>query len=334
MKKKFVLTLALVLMVAVTLTAAPIELSGNFKAGYTMTFASGGNGIAGKNIASEISLGALSVSGDFWKVAIADGVAITPGDNKMAATATIYLDKALAEQGMDMGDLAVTLTIGNKTTLGGLSAYTNSRDALTGLKMDSTDPARYSSAVQVDYTKLVSVYVGADLAAFETANKAIVLSAKSMPVDGVTAAVAYTNMDANSVDGSVAGSVAVDVAKLAGIEDFGLTVSAYDVYFFTPKTNNLYVELKGSYDKISAWTEYRIINKTNDMKLKVSFSGIENVGLSAFVELNDLTKVVKTTTKVGAGVTYAMGGVTYAIDMDYATATEVFTLAPTVKISF
>ncbi len=38
MKKKFVLTLALVLMVAVTLTAAPIELKGSFYFGYGIDF--------------------------------------------------------------------------------------------------------------------------------------------------------------------------------------------------------------------------------------------------------------------------------------------------------
>ena len=42
MKKKFVLTLALVLMVAVTLTAAtPLEVSGEAKAGYTFEFGEG-----------------------------------------------------------------------------------------------------------------------------------------------------------------------------------------------------------------------------------------------------------------------------------------------------
>lgn len=37
---------------------------------------------------------------------------------------------------------------------------------------------RYAFAVQVDYGTMVSVYAGADIAAFDTAKKAMVVSAK------------------------------------------------------------------------------------------------------------------------------------------------------------
>lgn len=351
MKKKFVLTLALVLMVAVTLSAAtPLTVSGSFKAGYKFTFASP-NAIAGVNKSTEGDMDAVvAITGDFWKVSLSG----TPVfDAKMAASAEIYMDKALAAQGMDMGDLTLKMAIGNKSDLGGLSAYTNSRDKLQGLKMASGFDGAYPASVTVGYGKLVTVLVGADPVSFidqvavvatpaipaipaKAKNNAIVLSAKSEPVDGVTAAVAYTNIDAASAKGSVAGSVAVDVAALADL-DFGLTVSAYDVYLLTPETNKLYLELKGSYDKFSAWTEYRILGKRNDMKLNVSYAGIENVGLSAFVELDDITKKdtpVANEVKIGGGVTYTMGGVKYALDADYAVEAKAFTMSPTVKISF
>ncbi len=345
MKKKFVLTLALVLLVVVGLSAAtPLTVSGSFKAGYKLSFATT-NAIAGVNKAAEGDMDAVvAITGDFWKVSLSG----TPVfDATMAASAEIYMDKALAAQGMDMGDLTLKMAIGNKKDLGGLSAYTNSRDALAGLKMASGFVGAYPASVTVGYGKLVTVLVGADPVSFVdqkldvvagipalAKNNAIVLSAKSEPVEGVTAAVAYTNVDANSAKGAIAGSVAVDVAKLAGIEDFGLTASAYDVFLLSGDVNKLYVELKGSYDKISAWTEYRIVNKVNDMKLSASYSGIENVGLSAFVELNDITKVVASSTKVGGGVTYTMGGVKYALDADYASGSKTFTMSPTVKISF
>ena len=347
MKKKFVLTLALVLLVVVGLSAAtPLTVSGSFKAGYKLTFATN-NAIAGVNNGFEGDMDAVvDITGDFWKVSLSG----TPVfDAKMAASAEIYLDKALAAQGTDMGDLTLKIAIGNKSDLGGLSAYTNSRDKLTGLKMASGFVGAYAASMTVGYGDLVTVMVGADPVSFldqqvdvsasivaKDKNNAIILSAKSTPVEGVTAAVAYTNVDALSAKGSVAGSVAVDVAALAGIEDFGLTASAYDVFLFTGEVNKLYLELKGSYDKISAWTEYRILNKTNDMKLSASYSGIENVGLSAFVELADITKEVatKVETIIGGGVTYTMGGVKYALDVDYATKTEAFTMSPTVKIAF
>lgn len=335
MKKKFVLTLALVIMVAAAVVAAPLELSGNFKTGYTITLKSGANGIATKG-APQVTLNNLALTGDFWKVSFADMVGVTPiqfdGDSALnKATATIYLDKALAAQGMDMGDMKVTLTLGNKTSLGGLSVYANSRDDLGSLSMKSGEADSSAAGVQFDKGSLFSVYAGADIAALDTANKAIVLSAKTAPVDGVKAAVAYTNIDANSAKGSVAGSVAIDVAALADL-DFGLTASVYDIFLFTPEVNKLYMELNGSYEDVSGWVEYRIVNKTNDLKLKASYSGIENVGLSAYLELGDLTGTM--TTKVGAGATYKMGGVVYALDADYTASSKTFTMSPTAKISF
>ncbi|GEM_PF-1304667 len=341
MKKKFVLTLALVLMVAASLMAAtPLEVSGAFKTGYAFTFVSTGNGVAGTAKGAEAEIDALvAFTGDFWKVTLAAGA--VDFDNTMAATANIYLDKALAAEGVDMGDLAITLTIGNKADLGGLSVYANTRDKLEGLKMDSkagvAGADRYASSVQFDYGKMISVFAGADIAAFDTAKKAMVVSAKSEPVDGIKAAVAYTNYDNRDVagKGSVAGSVAVDVKALADL-DFGLTVSAYDVYLMGDKKNKLYVEAKTVIEDITAWAEYRILDKQNDLYAKVSYAGIENVGLSAFVQLDDITDSLgaglKTT--VGGGATYKLGGVTYAADASYAVATKTFTLTPTVKIVF
>jgi len=337
MKKKFVLTLALVLMVAASLMAAtPLEVSGAFKTGYTFTFASGANGVKGSAKGTEGDIDALvAFTGDFWKVTLDAGPVAY--DQAMAATANIYLDKALAAEGVDMGDLAVTLTIGNKADLGGLSVYSNSRNKIEGLKMNSKVADAYASAVQVDYGTMVSVYAGADIAAFDTAKKAMVLSAKTAPVDGIKAAVAYTNYDDRDVagKGSIAGSVAVDVKALADL-DFGLTVSAYDVYLMGDKKNKLYVEAKTVIEDITAWAEYRILDKQNDLYAKVSYAGIKNVGLSAFVQLDDITDSLgaglKTT--VGGGATYKLGGVTYAADASYAVATKTFTLTPTVKIVF
>ena len=333
MKKKFVLTLALVLMVAVTASAFPLEVTGAFKAGYTLTF--NPNSIVALDT-TELDINGLSVSGDFWKVGFDGGAISFDSDASNAATLSIYLDKALAEQGMDMGDLAITLTIGNKADLGGLSAYSNTRDKLTGLKMNSKAVGAYASAVQVDYGTMVSVYAGADIAAFDTANKAIILSAKVAPVDGVKAAVEYTNFDTNDTagKGAIAGSVAVDVKALADL-DFGLTVSAYDVYLMGDKTNKLYLEAKTVIEDITAWAEYRILDKQNDLYAKVSYAGIENVGLSAFVQLDDITDSLgaglKTT--VGGGANYMMGGVTYALDAEYVFDGS-FTLKPSVKVTF
>ena len=388
MKKKFVLTLALVLIVAVGLSAAtPLEVGGTFKTGYKFTFVQNGNGIAGTEVKSEAKNAAVSVAGDFWKVSLAGG---TIGfDAKMAAKAEIYLDKALAEQGMDMGDLTLKMTIGNMADLGGLSAYANSRDDLSGLKMASGFSGAYATSLTVGYGDLVTVMVGADPASFIdqkiaavdkyyyidqttglitsdaailaktiASNNAFVISAKTTPVEGVSAAVAYTNVSETgaykaptdypylpnaakfnkSSKGAIAGSVKVDVAALAGIEDFGLTASAYDLFNLETEKNLLFVEVNGSFGDFSAWTEYRILDTYNDMMLSVSYAGIENVGLSATLNLDDITNkdatYAKTEVKIGGGATYAMGGVTYALDADYAIQAKTFTMSPSVKIAF
>lgn len=339
MKKKFVLTLALVLMVAASLMAAtPLEVSGSFEAGYAFTFKDDGDKSVGIEGAEASIDAVVAFTGDFWKVALDSGAVNFDGD--MAATASIYLDKALAAQGLDMGDLAVTLTIGNKTTLGGLSVYANTRDDLQNLEMNSNDvtppvDGRYASAVQVDYGTMVSVYAGADIAAFDTANKAIILSAKVAPVDGVKAAVEYTNFDTKNTagKGAIAGSVAVDVKALADLA-FGLDVSAYDIFLLDADVNKLYVEAKTTINDITAWAEYRIVDEQNDLYAEVSYAGIENIGLSASLELADLTeKNDDLATTIGAGATYSLGGVTYALDLAYTLGAD-FTMTPTVKIAF
>ncbi len=186
MKKKFVLTLALVLMVAATIVAAPVELSGEFKAGYNLNF--NPNSITNKHLdtVGYADAAEISVTGDFWKVSF-DALAFT-GDSDNAATASIYLDKALAAQGMDMGDLTVTLGIGSKGSLKPADVYTDSNDAVAELKMLATGN---SFDVTVGYGSLLTAYMGADPT--DTANKPFVLGVTTTPVDGIKAGFGYTN---------------------------------------------------------------------------------------------------------------------------------------------
>ena len=324
MKKKFVLTLALALIVAASLVAAPVTLTGAFKAGYTLTLVSGGNSVAAYDT-TELDIDGLALTGDFWKVSVGGGTLTFDSDAANKATAAIYLDKALAAQGVDMGDLALTVEIGNKTTIKPMDVYSDSNDAVAELEMAGSV---YSTAVTVGYGSMATFYVGADLA--DTANKPVVLAAKAMPVDGVSAAVGYTNYATGSAKGGVTGSVCADVAKLAGL-DFGLTLSAIDVYLTTPETNKLYVEAKASYEDVAAWVEYQNIAGTSNLIAKASYSGIENTSMYAKVTLADLSNIATT---IGAGASYAMGGVTYALDAEYAASTKTTTVKPTVKIAF
>lgn len=321
MKKKFVLTLALVLMVAVTVAAFPVEITGAFKAGYKLTFDP--TAITALD-ATELDLDGLSVSGDFWKVGFGGGTISFDNDAANAATLTIYLDKALAEQGVDMGDVTVSLAIGNTANVKPSDVYSDSNDAVAELAMVGV----YSSKVTVGYTDMVTVEVATDPTT--AAGKPILLGAKFAPVDGVKAAVGYTNKTASGTKGGMTASALVDVKALADL-DFGMTASALTVFDFNTEVNNLYAEVKATVEDITAWVEYQLLNTTSNVIGKVSYAGIENVGLYAKLTLADLSDIATT---IGVGASYKMGGVTYALDGEFAAATSALTLKPSVKVTF
>lgn len=331
MKKKFVLTLALALIVAASLVAAPVTLAGSFKAGYKMVF---DDGLTTSATGDELSIDALSLSADFWSLSFSD-IAF---DADNAAKLSIYLDKALAEQGVDMGDISLTYQIGNMGDLTPSYVYADSVGDIDDYYKLKMAGAAYSSALTVGYGSMLSVYVGADLAT-TAATMPVVGSVKVMPVDGVSATVAYTNVasiydfvaDARvtSAKGAFAASACVDVAKLAGL-DFGLKASAYDVYYMDAEVNNLFAEVSASYDMVSAWVEYRLLDGDSDITAKAKVALLDNVSVYAKGAslLNDATYTV------GGSANYVMGGVTYNCDVDFNITDVALTVTPTVKVSF
>ena len=331
MKKKFVLTLALVLMVAASLVAFPVEVTGAFKAGYTMTFDPAA--VAALDT-TELDIDSLSVSGDFWKVAIAGGAISFDDDATNKATLSIYLDKALAAQGVDMGDLTLTVSLGNKGTVSGLHVYTDPNGSVGDNGYRVRQKGAYSTEVQVGYGSMLTASVSVDPT--DKVNKPFQISAKTTPMDGVSAAVAYTNYAENKwasnidADGAFGGSVVVDVAKLVDL-DFGLSVSAIDTYFLGQEKNYMLAGLKASYEDIAAYAEYQLFDGTSNLIAKATYSGIENTSVYAKLTLADLSDIATT---IGAGASYKMGGVTYALDGTFATATSALTLKPSVKVTF
>jgi len=329
MKKKFVLTLALVLLVVVGLSAAtPVTVSGEFKAGYTLTFASSATTVAvanddGTNAAYASD---FAVSADFWKLTYA--VLSIDGDASQAASAEIYLDKALAAQGVDMGDLTITLGVGNKSGLKAKDVYTDTNDEVAELAMVGTE----AMDVTVGYGTLASVYLG--VVPTDTADKPFVASVCVYPVDGIKASFGYTNKTASGTKGGITGSATVDVAALTGL-GFGLKTSALAVYDLNTEVTNLYGEVNGSYDVYSAWVEYQLLNKQSNIEAKVSYAGIENVGLYGKLEITDITDLNSANeTAIGAGTSYSMGGVKYALDVTYKVVAASFAITPSCFISF
>jgi hypothetical protein len=329
MKKKFVLVLALVLMAAVAVTAAPVTLTGSFKAGYKFAFP----GIEAVNASgTEISIDGLSIADDFWKVSVESGALNFGEDNTIGGKLSIYLDKALAANGVDMGDVTATFDIGNSATMDGLTVYSDPNSTSLKLQMEGA----YSSALTVGYSSLASAYVALDPT--DATNHPFLVSAKIVPVEGMSVAAGYTNYAKNefqstaSTDdkGAVGGSVMIDIAKLAGL-DFGLSASAQEVYFLGQKESDFLAAVSGSYADLSAYAEYQLFAGTSNVIAKVSYSGIKNAGMYAKLTLKDLSNIATT---IEAGANYKMGGVTYALDGSYDVKGEAFSLTPSVEVTF
>jgi len=316
MKKKFVLTLALVLMVAVTLSAAtPVEVSGNFKAGYKLTFDPfkvAQNDLSGANQAQTAK---IAVSGDFWKVSL-NAVNFTNAKD-IKATADIYLDKALAAEGVDMGDVGLTLHIGSGVSADAPSVFADKGGLSSGLSA-----AGANLGLSIGYADLVDVYFAADLTADPVD---MVIGATVDPVDGVNVAVGYTNSG-----NGITGSAKADIAKLADL-DFALAVTLEDIYLVDAKTNELNVDVATTIEGIGLYAAYQMdAAKKHNMKIGASYT-LSGVGLSASFKMVDLGNA-KTMT-VGGGANYKFGGVKYALDAEYTKAAG-FSLSPSVSIAF
>jgi hypothetical protein len=333
MKKKFVLTLALVLMVAVTLTAAkPLEVSGSFKAGYKFTFDAAKT--APTVVKDHKATIDASFTGDFWKVSIT-GTPTYGADKGVEATAEIYLDKALKEEGVDMGDVSLTLHAGTSVAKG---AYTQLADLADfrediGVAMDTAD----NFGLTVGYADLVKVF----FAAFPGTGFPMVVGATVNPLDGVAVSAGFSNDW--TMDGAIApakaltASAKVDVKKLADL-DFGLTATGEYLLDVDNKVSLINADVAGDYEGIGLWVAYNTDLTLHKLATKASYkTEIDNFTVGAGVKFSstDLADIAnKYEIDIDASASYKLGGATYALALGYGVKAEKFTVSPTVAISF
>ena len=299
MKKKFVLTLALVLMVAVTLFAArPLEVSGNFNFGYDITFD------PLKSVAKDTSNYStfVSVTDDLWKITINGGGATVFADEAaITAKADIYLSKALAAEGVDMGDVELTLHAGTGVSKGAPSVFSD-KDKFVKIKAEA---ANANAGATVKYGTLVQVYGAADL----TVKNDFVFGVKSTPVDGVSVALGY-----GTSKKALATSVAADIKKLADL-DFDLAVTAaYNADFANDKSEIL-ANVSGKYAGVGLWVQYGTDLNVHKLSAKASYSiTVEGVDLSAGAKfaIADLANA-KLDLTLDASAAYKFGGVKYKL---------------------
>jgi hypothetical protein len=342
MKKKFVLTLALVLVVAGTLVAAtPIEVSGSFTSGYDFQFnPTSLSQMENGNEAELVTF--LDFTGDFWKVSLTGGAVNYATDAAMGATAEIYLDKALAEQGVDMGDLGLTLHIGDDVSgsipsvLADKNGYADDYEypagtlvAVPSIGMATGD----NIGLTVKYADMVEVYASA----YPNTTFPMVIGAKVMPLDGVEAAVGFTNDYTAAGNNAMGISAAADVATLAGLQDIALAATGEFFFDIDAETSAIVADVDAGYAGFGLWVAYyNSMLDVNYMAAEASYSTtVSDFDLSASfkADLGVIDTSDDETYTIGAGAAYAMGGVTYALDAEYV-FDGAFTLSPSVSISF
>jgi hypothetical protein len=343
MKKKFVLTLALVLMVAGTLVAAtPIEVSGSFKSGYDFKFNPNGVTQTVNDVAEAELVTLLNFTGDFWKVSlVADFVRYDDGAD-VPATAEIYLDKALAEQGVDMGDLGLTLHIGDDVSgsipsvLADKNGYADDYEypAGTVVAVPSIGMATGDNiGLTVKYADMVEVYASA----YPNTSLPMVIGAKVMPLDGVDVAAGFTNDYTVAGNNAMGISAAADVATLVGLEDIALAATGAFYFDIDAETSAIVADVDAEVAGIGIWVAYyNSMTDVNYMAAEASYSTtVSDIDLSASLkaDLGVIDTADDEVFTISAGAGYAMGGVTYALDAEYEFDGP-FTLSPSVSISF
>lgn len=335
MKKKFVLTLALVLMVAATLVAAtPVEVSGKFSAGYDFEFANKATNTTMSGGKAEL-VTFVDFTGDFWKVSLenASDLQMATGDkNPVNAKAEIYLDKALAAEGVDLGDVALTLHVG--TGVGGNVQTVSANVADDGVwkKTAVGIPSAVNFGVTLGYAKVASLYMTFD----PVDGKAFAAGVKASPVAGVDATVGFSN--AVGGKNALLVSAAVDIAELADL-DFALKSTVEYVVKLDPTVHKVLADVAGNYEGIELWVAYASdIETYHGIAARAGYAtDIEDISLSAgaTLKVSDLSKFKDVyDVVIDAGAEYALGGVTYALDAEYGLKAKAFTLSPSVTISF
>jgi len=329
MKKKFVLTLALVLMVAVTLSAAtPLEVSGSFKAGYTFTFD------AAKTAPAPISTKDATINaefaGDFWSLEI--GGALNYGKKAVGdATAEIYLDKALAAEGVDMGDVSLTLHVGTDVGKGAPSVLADKNEYRKdkGVGMTKAD----NFGLTIGYADMVEVF----FSMFPNKDFPMVVGAKVTPLDGVSVALGFSNDYTAATNKAFAVSAKADVKALADL-DFDLAVTGEYLMDIDAETSLINADVTGGYAGATLWVAYNTDLTTHKLAAKAAYKTVvEGFTLSAGVKFSsdDLSDIAnKYEVGIDAGASYKLGGVTYALDLAYGVKAEKFTVKPSAAISF
>ena len=347
---KKILTILLVVLLAST-TLFAVEFSGRFRAGYTFNFGDKFSVSPWKTNEAKLKL-TVSDDAGIWTINIKDVQGDLDSDDKLGANLSLDIAALLAANDVNLGDVSLAISIGANEKMTALSAY-NDVTGDGGYKVKNN--GKYSSELAVGYGDLIKAKIALDPTVKEAP---IVASLMSSPVSGLNVSVAYAHhgviytggSDDNAWNAEHAFGAAMDlnIADLAGL-DFDLGLAAYDnVGFNKVGTNNEYLKddmntfaasVYGGIDLVDAFFEFRMDNDlANDattlgMKTQVNFNVLENLGFDVYFAIGNFD-AIDTTFKVGGDVSYTISGVEFAAQLEYAGATQAFSVTPKVIVVF
>ena len=366
---KKILTILLVAILA-SATLFAVDISGRFRTGYVFSFKDGvtvtpwkGNDTDGAPGEAKLTV-KISDDAGIWTInlkALNDGS--LDSNDKLDANLSLNMAALLADNGVDLGDVSLSLSVGANSKMTALSAYNDvSGDELFKLKSNGS----YSTELAVGYGDLIQTKIAVDPTSAVTKEMPIVVSAMTTPVEGVSVSAGYTyngyiamhqtwwktvqpddwdpskpfepeDLSAHAVDHGVTVATDVNIGTLAGL-DFDLGVTAYDNIGFIAKDtfNTFAAAVYGGVDVVDAYFEFRMDNtKIADvfgMKSQVNFNVVENLGLDVFFNIGNFEKVGDTF-EVGGDVSYTVSGVEFAANLKYAGGAG-FSVTPKVIVEF
>ena len=356
---KKILTILLVAILA-SATLFAVDISGRFRTGYVFSFKDGvtvtpwkGNDTDGAPGEAKLTV-KISDDAGIWTInlkALNDGS--LDSNDKLDANLSLNMAALLADNGVDLGDVSLSLSVGANSKMTALSAYNDvSGDELFKLKSNGS----YSTELAVGYGDLIQTKIAVDPTSAVTKEMPIVVSAMTTPVEGVSLSVGYAyngymytankaawgTKTEGAVDHGVTVATNVNVGTLAGL-DFDLGVTAYDNIGFVGKDstyNSFAAAVYGGVDVVDAYFEFRMDNtKIADvadnvfgMKSQVNFNVVENLGLDVFFNIGNF-ETVGETFEVGGDVSYTVSGVEFAANLKYAGGAG-FSVTPKVIVEF
>ena len=250
-------------------------------------------------------------------------------------TAELYLDKALAAEGVDMGDVTLTLHAGQSVGKGATSylADKNSYRKDIGIAMATAN----NFGLTVGYADLAKVY----FAAFPGKGFPMVVGATVTPIDGVGVALGFSNDwtkdGAQTAAKALAVSAKADIAKLADL-DFDLAVTGEYLVDIDNEASMINADVAGGYEGIGLWVAYNTDLTTHKLAAKASYeTTIEDFTVGAGVKFSvaDLEKTSDSyEIDFDASAEYKLGGATWALALGYGIKAETFTITPSVSFSF